>query len=184
MPAKYAILVSFVDVYKVFVLVAGVPLVEIAAKNPFAYAQHFDMRVKSFFADIIGWVQSELCSIVGGGVFGYPKAYTGTVEEQGRKNLHIHCLIWIIGLCTNEAEQAVKLNDAVFKEKFKAFAQSIRSQHIGPDFYSDKSACDNTACPSLTDPTAAALPCSPRIKPEHCQPTCNDVGLTNQLNLS
>ncbi len=59
-------------------------LIEIAAKNPYLYAKHYDERVQGFFRDVVGWVADELTSIAGGGVFGYPKAFTGTTEEQGQ----------------------------------------------------------------------------------------------------
>ena len=37
----------------------GEALIEIAAMHPFIYAEQFDMRVKSFFKDIVGWLDKE-----------------------------------------------------------------------------------------------------------------------------
>lgn len=44
---------------------------------------------------LIGWDEEKDEPVEGGGAFGYVSAYTQAVEEQGRKTLHSHFLLWI-----------------------------------------------------------------------------------------
>ena len=46
---------------------------------------------------IVGWDDKKHCASEKGGVFGQPIACSMAVEEQGRKTLHGHFLIWIEG---------------------------------------------------------------------------------------
>lgn len=62
-------------------------------RNPVACALFFDHLVKLFIKHLCGWSDDGPSR----GLFGVPEAYYGTVEEQGRKTLHLHFLLWIRG---------------------------------------------------------------------------------------
>lgn len=65
---------------------------------------------------LIGWDEDAGATKEKGGVFGILDAWSAAVEEQGRKMLHIHFLIWIKdwstlldGLRSNDKEGVRKL---------------------------------------------------------------------------
>lgn len=60
-------------------------------RNPVACAKFFHHIVTIFIKHLCGWSEDE----VKRGIFGVPEAFYGTVEEQGRKTLHLHFLLWI-----------------------------------------------------------------------------------------
>jgi hypothetical protein len=62
---------------------------KLMSKNPVSAARFFNFMVKAFIADVLGWEDENR------GLFGRPKAYYGTVEQQGRLTLHLHLLLWI-----------------------------------------------------------------------------------------
>lgn len=63
----------------------------LVTRNPVACAQFFHHLVTIFIKHICGWSEDG----VRRGLFGEPDAFYGTVEEQGRKSLHLHFLLWI-----------------------------------------------------------------------------------------
>ena len=62
---------------------------------PGASARDFDVVSKIAIRYIIGWDEKQNKPTEEGGVFGRLDAYTMAVEEQGRKTLHGHFLLWV-----------------------------------------------------------------------------------------
>ena len=46
---------------------------------------------------IIGWDFNKNCATEKPGLYGFPEAVLESTEEQSRKRLHGHCLVWIKG---------------------------------------------------------------------------------------
>lgn len=67
---------------------------EIRFRYPGISTMNFSAIIDVVLSCIVGWKERE----TKGGVFGCPKAYFYAVEEQARKNLHVHMLIWIARL--------------------------------------------------------------------------------------
>ena len=61
-------------------------------------AYFFERALDIVVEHIIGWNDRENKPHTGGGIFGTPLAYFAAVEEQGRRSLHAHILVWIEGL--------------------------------------------------------------------------------------
>ena len=60
------------------------------------------------------------------GLLGIVKAYYGCVETQNRGSLHIHLLIWLYGICSQEEyKNNLKFED--FKSKLIQYLESIIS---------------------------------------------------------
>ena len=57
----------------------------------------FEKVIQIVIANIFGWDVDGSCSSPDGGIFGKLKAWFLAVEEQGRKTLHGHFLIWTEG---------------------------------------------------------------------------------------
>eukprot|EP00978_Attheya_sp_CCMP212_P015250 scaffold39271_cov59-Attheya_sp.AAC.3 len=62
---------------------------------PGASAFDFSAILNIVISDILGWDEDQRCSFPHGGAFGKIDAFSGAVEEQGRKTLHCHMLIYI-----------------------------------------------------------------------------------------
>ncbi len=63
------------------------------SENPVGCAKFFNHVVKSFIRTILRADPDT----AGDGLFGPVSSYYGTVEEQGRKTLHLHLLLWLEG---------------------------------------------------------------------------------------
>jgi hypothetical protein len=59
--------------------------------SAFDFSAIFDIVI----SDILGWDEENRCSFSYGGAFGVIDAFSGAVEEQGRKTLHAHMLVFI-----------------------------------------------------------------------------------------
>ncbi|KAI0349806.1 hypothetical protein OH77DRAFT_1414297, partial [Trametes cingulata] len=68
------------------------------------------------------------------GLFGQTAAYYGTVEEQGRKTLHLHLLVWIEGCPSPQEIRERLLGDESFRTRFLSWLESC---HTG-DFFSER----------------------------------------------
>jgi hypothetical protein len=101
----------------------------LVAKNPFAAAKFFNLYMKAFFQEILGFEEPDVHQFDNGtsymGFVGHARAYYAAVEAQGRGTLHCHLVLWVHGaLNPNELRQ--KLMDALdedFRRKFMAYAE-------------------------------------------------------------
>ena len=57
-------------------------------------AESYMAIMESFIRDVLQWDEDQNCA-AGEGLFGFTEAFTLATEEQGRKSLHGHFLIWI-----------------------------------------------------------------------------------------
>ena len=89
------------------------------AERPVAGARFFDHTVKLFLKVILGAGYEDKQ-----GLFGKLRSYYGTVEEQARKTLHLHCLIWI-----ENALSPQEVRDKLMKE-FNASAQPFTDEYV------------------------------------------------------
>lgn len=81
------------------------------ARNPVVAAKFFNLYMKAFIKEVLGWESSDPDVSSQGGILGKVKAYYGCVEAQGRGSLHCHMLIWIEGaLNPNEIRDKVTEN--------------------------------------------------------------------------
>ena len=72
---------------------------ELRIKFPGICAYFFEIVLNIIIKDVIGWDETTEQPIAGfTGLFGTPTAFSETTEEQGRKTLHGHFLIWIAPL--------------------------------------------------------------------------------------
>lgn len=69
----------------------------LVARNPIVAAKFFNIFMKAFIKEVLGWKSLDGDLKTNGGVLGKVKAYYGCVEAQGRGSLHCHMLIWIAG---------------------------------------------------------------------------------------
>jgi hypothetical protein len=68
---------------------------ECRVKHPGLCAEEYETIMELVIKHLVGW-DDELGSSNGeGGIFGKPEAYAVATEEQGRKTLHMHILVWI-----------------------------------------------------------------------------------------
>ena len=67
------------------------------ADTPGAGALNFEACAKAFLFSFLGWDTSVGLPRPGGGALGVCEGYFGAVEEQGRKTLHLHCIVWVAG---------------------------------------------------------------------------------------
>ena len=91
---------------------------EIIASHPVATAKFFHLLITNI-----------LNTMIVGGVLGPVKAYFGTVESQGRGSLHLHLLIWLDHYM-KPADMKVKIQDADFRDKLKAYLEDIIKEDL------------------------------------------------------
>ena len=64
-------------------------------KFPGVCALYFEHVLDIIIREVVGWDETEGMACPNGGLFGVPLAFVAAVEEQGRKALHAHLLLWI-----------------------------------------------------------------------------------------
>ena len=86
------------------------------------------------------------------GVFGKPLAYAGTIEEQGRKALHMHLLLWLDGFDLEKLQEQLS-TDNDFKKRLIVYLNSIISEYCDGVFFHDP---ENASRFSSTSPTCSS----------------------------
>ena len=105
-------------------------------------AEAYIAIVESFIKDFLGW-NDDHCKSMKTGYFGYTEAFTLATEEQGRKSLHGHFLIWLKGWndllhrimeghIYSEAQQQTDL------QELKTFVKHCSSATVFQDFQPEK----------------------------------------------
>ena len=89
---------------------------ELRLKYPGLAAFIFDEILDIVMEEAVGWNCHDNKTTGKSGLFGHCTACTYAVEEQGRKSLHVHILIWTEDL----RKQFVKLNSKKKKERSEA----------------------------------------------------------------
>ncbi|KAF5331190.1 hypothetical protein D9611_013146 [Ephemerocybe angulata] len=91
------------------------------SSNPVACTRFFDHLIKLFIKHICGWTEDGPKR----GLFGTPSAYYGTVEEQGRKTLHGHFLLWVAGqLPLHVVRERLMSGDSQFLRELTDYVES------------------------------------------------------------
>ncbi|KAF5334229.1 hypothetical protein D9611_014313 [Ephemerocybe angulata] len=131
---------------------------KLVAQNPFVAARFFNVVMKAFFTEVLGYAHPFLKEFDADspsryGVFGVSNGYYCCSEAQGRGTLHGHMVVWVEGYL-NPNELKIKLlatmNDA-FSKRFLNYLED----------------CVQTAIPSLPVgdccvPADSSHPCSVR----------------------
>lgn len=86
-------------------------------------ALFFDRVLDIVIQDVVGWDDINNCASLNGGLFGQSIAYIAAVEEQGRRTLHAHILIWTKEWTNLMSE--VELKDIVKSRIGKKEAQNV-----------------------------------------------------------
>jgi hypothetical protein len=71
---------------------------------------NFEIILSIVLKEIVGWNNKK------GGIFGIPKAYFYSVEEQAKKTLHVHMLIWIENLPYKRDDLEKDISSSSFKK--------------------------------------------------------------------
>ena len=101
---------------------------------PGASAFDFSAIFNIVIADILGWDEKKRCPFPYGGAFGDIDGFSGAVEEQGRKTLHAHMLVFIKAL--SEMLLALQKNapgtvrHILLKTKLRKYIDNIMSTRL------------------------------------------------------
>lgn len=98
------------------------------AQNPTVAAKFFNLVMKSFIKNLLGYNNPQLDK----GILGAVRGYYGCVEAQGRGSLHCHMLIWIEGSLnpTEIKNRAVQDGDREFADRLIHFLDDTISTSI------------------------------------------------------
>ncbi|KAJ3899573.1 hypothetical protein F5879DRAFT_810717, partial [Lentinula edodes] len=123
----------------------------LVAKNPVIAAKFFNIYLKAFIRDLLGYDPND--KELTGGILGVVKGYYGCVEAQGRGTLHCHMMVWLEGgLNPNEIhEKAVSDPDSPFCRRLIAFLDDTISNSVP---------AARSNCPII--PSTGFHPCSVR----------------------
>jgi hypothetical protein len=102
---------------------------ELRVKYPGIASIHFEMLLDIIFYDVIGWDRSKNCATEHVGFFGSPEAVFFCVEEQGRKTLHTHILMYIRGY--GEVQNAFFFPKNAEDRDWAEDLMSIYTEHCG-----------------------------------------------------
>ncbi|KAH6902963.1 hypothetical protein BKA70DRAFT_1025321, partial [Coprinopsis sp. MPI-PUGE-AT-0042] len=70
--------------------------------------------------------------------YGEPGAYYGTVEQQGRLTLHLHCMLWIKGSWSpKQIRQGLLDNDGAFRKEMIAYLENTHKGEFQTGCYED-----------------------------------------------
>jgi len=93
----------------------------LAARNPAACAQFFDLMVNKFIRIVLRYDRAEP------GAFGRCIGYYGTVEAQGKGTLHCHMLIWLRGHLSPQGLREKVASSPEYKAKYIKWLESVVS---------------------------------------------------------
>ena len=106
----------------------------ISSKNPVAHAKFFEKIMQVFLSTGLGFDAKHQRPYRRGGWFGWVKAYAASIESQGTGNLHMHMLLWLVGMPPTVEQLQERLDDVLngthFKQNLAIFADAIVSHSM------------------------------------------------------
>jgi hypothetical protein len=109
----------------------------ILASDPVACAKFCNLIFESTIQYLLGFFPKDHCFHKKNiGIFGKPLAYAGTIEEQGRKALHMHLLLWLDGFDLETVQLRLQ-SDSEFKERIIQYLNSTISEYCEGIFFHD-----------------------------------------------
>ena len=89
----------------------------LVAQNPVVASKFFNLYMKAFIKNILGFDVESLEGKSKEGILGLVNGYYGCVETQGRGTLHCHMLVWLDGaLNCDEIRNKVMSGDSDFQK--------------------------------------------------------------------
>ena len=128
---------------------------KLRSKYPGFCSFDFEQVIAITVRHLLGWDNDKKVNIENVGLFGDLDAWTYTVEEQGRKTLHAHFLLWVKdwrSLINGLANDGTR---AAFENHAKSYAGKIMTSHLFGD-NCNRPKCKNTC----TQPTSPLSHCS------------------------
>ena len=113
-------------------------------KYPGVCSLYFESVLDIVIRDVIGWDDEEGRSTNLGGLFGAPLAYITAVEEQGRKTLHAHILVWVKGM--SEVHENINSNERHESRAAKRKLVSIADKTISTELLAKRFCYNNKFC--------------------------------------
>jgi hypothetical protein len=139
---------------------------QLVAKHPSIVSEFFHTFIDAFIKTILVWddTTQEPGSLDGGetlgGIFGQADAFFGTIEEQKRRRLHLHLLVWFRGVPNLRILEQRLADDPEWRREVFTFVESVMTQGFMdlnlPPFQPAKDAAPAVPEPPITpDPTVA-----------------------------
>ncbi|KAJ2987797.1 hypothetical protein HDV02_005938, partial [Globomyces sp. JEL0801] len=116
------------------------------ASDPVACAKFFNIVVRTFIECILGWDQNS--HSYREGYFGKTVAHFGVVEEQQRKQLHLHLLVWVENYGSYESFHE-KMKEELFKSNFITYIKKVIIQCVAPTQIATEYLPSKFLCPPL-----------------------------------
>ncbi len=118
------------------------------ADSPVECAEYFNHVVKTFLQVLFGF--DEESGNYQTSIFGNVVNHFGVVEEQQRKQLHLHMLVWVDGLTDYDAF-SLKMKDALYMKGFIQYLNSlISASYSEPTVSNTYQDARDYLCPTLT----------------------------------
>ncbi|KAG7361846.1 helitron helicase-like protein [Nitzschia inconspicua] len=133
---------------------------KIRIENPGLCAIDFENVIGIVVEEILGWDRKNNCNKVGYGLFGDLDAWSFAVEEQGRKTLHAHFLLWVKGY--NELIEGLSTPEGQeeYVKKVSKYVDRVMSTRLhGFNPRSVPNACNND-CTSVGQGIEGYLKCT------------------------
>ena len=96
-------------------------------------ALNFEIQFQILMEEVVGWDMTNNKPLGVVGYFGIPYALHGAIEEQGRKTLHTHMLIWIEGY--HELQEAILSGDEARKEDARKIMQNYNEHFSSTELF-------------------------------------------------
>lgn len=125
--------------------------IEISGKDPYACDLYFTNLIELFLQTILGFDLKTSRSFVDGGLFGIVKGFVGAIENQAKKTLHVHLIVYPAGLPRTCAEIDSLCASEDFRVRLSKFVDSMSSHSSPAD--GTKEPCDNCETKGAVKPT-------------------------------
>jgi hypothetical protein len=107
---------------------------EVRIKYPGVCAFVFDMILELIITHVIGWdSKKNMPSSEHEGLYGTPEAYSGSVEEQGRRSLHGHFQLWLKKM--KAQRDALFSNDLSIREEAEKALTTAAENTMSTEFF-------------------------------------------------
>lgn len=121
--------------------------------DPVSCARYFHYVVEQVLQHVIGFQAND--QSYKKSIFGQVNSHFGVIEQQQRKQLHIHMLVWVDHL--EDYEKFHKhLENLDFKTPFLEYLNQILSTTLSEETVEGRS-CSQYVCPSLTENATSTI---------------------------
>ncbi|GMF46372.1 unnamed protein product [Phytophthora fragariaefolia] len=108
----------------------SVQMQKLTMRNSVLQALYYRTCCKILVDNLFGWDSTANKAKAEPGIFGFVEALFYALEQQGRLRVHMHGVLWVVGLPKTKSDWEKVLSDDVMRARFEEYCASVSAAEL------------------------------------------------------